>query len=91
MAELSGIAGIEPGPLTLRELEWAANARARFEWRQTSSVMALLANVHRNPKKVGPFKPEDFDPFARRRPGKVGVEALRVFVRNPAAVRKPRE
>ena len=42
-----------------------AEARQRDEWSRTSSVMALVANTQRNPKKTRPFRPCDFDPFAR--------------------------
>lgn len=42
-----------------------AEARQRDEWSRTSSVMALVANTQRNPKKTRPFRPSDFDPFAR--------------------------
>ncbi|MFI4915584.1 MAG: hypothetical protein ACIAS6_03625 [Phycisphaerales bacterium JB060] len=42
-----------------------AEARQHDEWSRTSSVMALVANTQRNPKKTRPFRPSDFDPFAR--------------------------
>ena len=60
--QLAGLLGVDPGPLTLRELVWMAEARLQAEWAQTSSVMALIANANRDPKKHGPFKPGDFDP-----------------------------
>lgn len=41
-----------------------AEARQRDEWSRTSSVMTLVANTQRNPKKTHPFRPGDFDPFA---------------------------
>jgi hypothetical protein len=42
-----------------------ARARLGAEWAQTSAILALLANVHRDPKKKRtPYKPSDFDPFA---------------------------
>jgi RecB family exonuclease len=45
-----------------------ARARVRTEWQQTSSVLAFLAEPHRNPKKRSkPFKPADFDPTRGRR------------------------
>ena len=37
----------------------------RERWSHTSSLMALLANLHRDPKKGKRFSSEDFDPFAR--------------------------
>ncbi|MCK6458241.1 MAG: hypothetical protein L6Q92_17140 [Phycisphaerae bacterium] len=43
-----------------------------------SSLLALIANAHRDPKKTRAFKPGDFDPFAKpTRPIKVGVEVLK--------------
>ncbi|MCK6458118.1 MAG: hypothetical protein L6Q92_16510 [Phycisphaerae bacterium] len=55
-----------------------AEARMRDEWARTSSLLALIANAHRDPKKTRAFKPGDFDPFARRiAPLKVGVEVLK--------------
>jgi len=39
-----------------------AEGRSRDEWNRVASLMALLANLHRDPKKRGPFKPGDFLP-----------------------------
>ncbi len=48
------------------------------EWARTSSVMALIANAHRDPKKTRGYKPSDFDPFSKpNQPIKVGVEVLK--------------
>ena len=58
--------GVNPGPLTLRELLWMAEGRGKAEWAQTSTLLALLANAHRDPKKHGVFKPADFDPYQQR-------------------------
>ena len=43
-----------------------AEARMRDEWSRTSSLMALIANVNRDPKKTRALKPRDFDPFSGR-------------------------
>ena len=43
-----------------------ADARSKDNWHHTAAVLALLANAHRDPKKTGPFKPEDFNPFAKK-------------------------
>jgi hypothetical protein len=54
-----------------------ADARVRDEWQRTASLMALLANCHRDPKKRA-FRPSDFDPFAKAaKPIQVGVEVLK--------------
>ena len=60
---LAGIAGVNPDPLTLRELAALADARGRFEWEQTASLMALIVNLMRDPKKNKPVKAEDFNPY----------------------------
>lgn len=56
-----------------------AEGRNRAHWQHTSSVLALLANAHRDPKKTPrPFKPSDFDPTRNpqrgRRRGNVSRE-----------------
>jgi hypothetical protein len=43
-----------------------AAAKQRAAWAHTSSILALLANVNRDPRKHGPFKASDFDPYARK-------------------------
>jgi hypothetical protein len=59
-----------------------AEARMKDEWSRTSSLMALIANVNRDPKKTRAFKPRDFDPFARSgEPVKADVGVLKdVFI-----------
>ncbi|HNO80544.1 MAG TPA: hypothetical protein PKN33_21050 [Phycisphaerae bacterium] len=42
-----------------------AEARTRDDWGRTSSLMALLANCNRDPKKTRAYRPSDFDPFKR--------------------------
>jgi len=43
-----------------------AEARGRESWARTSAVLALIANVNRDPKKTRPFKPSDFDPYSAK-------------------------
>jgi hypothetical protein len=63
-----------------------AQARSRQAWAHTSTVLAMLANVNRDPKKTRPFKPADFDPhkasILEKRPmAKVSIDVLKtVFV-----------
>ncbi len=52
----------------------------KADWQRTASLMALLANCHRNPKKSKPYKPSDFYPFAESRNVEVGIDALRAFL-----------
>ncbi len=63
------------------------DARQRDAWARTSSLMALVANTQRDPKKGRPLRPSDFDPFRQRRSighageTKVGVGVLKsVFI-----------
>ncbi len=41
-----------------------AEARSRFAWGVASSMMALMVNLQRDPKKGKPLKPSDFNPHA---------------------------
>ena len=61
------------------------DARRQDQWSHTAALMALIANVHRNPKKRSrPYLPADFHPLVERKPvsiEKVGIRVLkRVFV-----------
>ena len=52
-------------------------ARGRFEWGQTASLMALIANVLRDPKKSKSVKPSDFNPYNAKTKKKAPVSILR--------------
>ena len=52
-------------------------ARGRFEWGQTASLMALIANVLRDPKKSRTVKPSDFNPYNVKLKTKAPVSILR--------------
>jgi hypothetical protein len=44
------------------------DARRRECWAHTSSILALLANIHRDRrKKPSPYKPDDFTPYPHER------------------------
>ncbi len=63
-----------------------AEARQRDEWARTSSLMALIANANRDPKKHRAFRPTDFDPFSQthKPKQKVDVSILKeIFIDNP--------
>jgi hypothetical protein len=67
--------------LSLRELLWMAESRCRHEWNQTASIMALLANINRDPSKSKVFSAGDFHPMVDRRATTVGIDILKqVFV-----------
>ena len=50
----------------MRQLLWMAEGLGRERWAHTSMVCCLIANANRDPKKSRPFKPSDFDPYARQ-------------------------
>jgi hypothetical protein len=54
----------------LRELLVMAEARGKDNWNHTSSLMALLFNVNRDPKKQKAVLPETFNPYVIRKPKK---------------------
>jgi hypothetical protein len=49
-----------------------AEARSRLEWAQTSSLLALLYNIHRKPRSRA-LRPSHFDPHAEARQKKEPV------------------
>ena len=60
-----------------------AEGKQRDEWARTSSLMALIANANRDPKKHRAFRPTDFDPFAvtQKLKQKVDVSILKeIFI-----------
>ena len=70
-----------------------AEAKQRDEWARTSSLMALIANANRDPKKHRAFRPTDFDPFAvtQKPKQKVDVSILKeVFIDNPPRREQPK-
>ena len=73
----AGILGIDPGPFTLRELVRMTEARGRFEWGQTASLLAMIANVLRDPKKTKAVKPADFNPYNVKPKMKAPISILR--------------
>lgn len=79
---------MDPAGLTLRELVWMSEGRSREGWNHTAAVLAMLANVNRDPKKGRPLKLADFHPMheaaapAQQLP-KVEVSLLKtIFVEN---------
>ncbi len=61
-----------------------AESRSREEWLHTSSILALLANVNRDPKKTPAFKPSDFDPHKQIRAGSI-ISELRSLCQKKGA------
>ena len=75
----------------MRQLLTMAEARDRQAWNRLSVLLALTANCHRDPKKQRALRPEDFNPYARRRAGvritSDTVEALKALVPENGKVR----
>ena len=46
-----------------------AEGHHRDAWQHTASIMALMANVNRDPKKTRAFKPSDFNPYVPKTSG----------------------
>jgi hypothetical protein len=69
-----------------------AEGLGRRRWAHTSLVCALIANANRDPKKGRPFKPSDFDPYARetRRRRTADTQDLSIL-REALEARKGRE
>ena len=42
---------MNPDEFTLRDLLVMTDGRGRMEWGRVSSLMAIIANVHRDPKR----------------------------------------
>jgi hypothetical protein len=59
--------GVDPCPFTMRELAWMAEARNRVAWEHTASVLAMLFNINRDPKRARERTARDFNPYYRRR------------------------
>lgn len=55
-----------------------AHGKARHLWQHTSSILAMLVNVNRGSKDDPFAQPEDFDPYAEKKP----VEPDRVRLRD---------
>ena len=56
-----------------------AEGRGKLEWGQTSCLMALVANLMRDPKKSTGVKPADFNPYFQKQKkiAKVPASVLR--------------
>ena len=41
------------------------DARVQDNWSHTSALLALIANVNRDPRKTRAMKPADFNPYSK--------------------------
>jgi len=46
-----------------------AEGKVSEAWNHTSHLLALIANVNRDPKKTRAVKPADFHPFMKKKSG----------------------
>lgn len=59
--QCAGILAIDPGGFTLAELMQLAQFKIDQDWTLQASLMALIANIHRDPKKKPTaFTQDDF-------------------------------
>lgn len=65
--ELAAIAGIDPGPRSLREIMWAVEAKQKDDWDHTAAILAMQSNTAFGRKKRDMIKPQQIHPFRRRR------------------------
>jgi len=63
-----------------------AEARGRESWAHTSALLALIANVNRDPKKTRAYRPSDFDPYSARAKREGAIEATDMGVLKDAFV-----
>lgn len=78
--------GIDPRPLTFREIQYAAKGRMEYDWQHTSMHMWIHAELNRNPKKrAKPFTPNDFNAFQTKqrqvKPPPAPITALKALIR----------
>ncbi|NLY01521.1 MAG: hypothetical protein GXY83_35970 [Rhodopirellula sp.] len=64
-----------------------AEGRGRQSWAHTSAILALIANVNRDPKKTRPFKPSDFDPYSAKDKRDAAIEVKDMDVLKSAFLR----
>ena len=62
--------------------------KGRFDWAQTSSLMALAVNLMRDPKKGKAAIPNDFNPFAEK-PERIVLKGKEMLDALKAAFIKP--
>lgn len=51
-----------------------AEGRGKEAWGRTSALLALLVNLHRDPKKGRAARPADYNPYMRKKP--IRLESL---------------
>jgi hypothetical protein len=69
-AQLAGICGVDPNPLTLRQLAAMADGRQRSDWQKVATAVCLVVNRTISRKPISPKQviPEAFHPRAEPAP-----------------------
>ena len=65
---MAGAVGIDPLPLTYRELVWMYLGRQRAEWERTAALLATIHNVTQQSK----VDANQYNPYAERRTESAG-------------------
>ena len=68
-----------------------AEARSRDNWAHTSVVLALIANVNRDPKKTRAYKPSDFNPYSAGDKRNKAIEVTNMTLLKDAFTNKERK
>ncbi|MBE3068861.1 MAG: hypothetical protein IMZ66_01355 [Planctomycetes bacterium] len=56
-----------------------------------SSLMALVANVNRDPRRMRAFRPRDFNPYERRRTEGIPITAANMGLLKQVFVKEQRQ
>lgn len=56
-----------------------AEGKDKAEWRRTSCILALIANVNRDPGKHSAFDPSDFNPHEQKPKAMLEGKDLRIL------------
>jgi len=54
---------------------WMAEEHRKGAWEQTSEVLAMIANVNRDPKKTRAYRSSDFNPYESSQPSGIPIKA----------------
>jgi len=68
-----------------------AEARGRDNWAHTSAILALVANVNRDPRKTRAYRPADFDPYSAGEKPDQAIEVTDMAVLKDAFTNRERK
>jgi len=67
---MAGYIGIDPDPLTFRELVFMVEGKQRQDWEHTASFIAMIHNV--NCKKGSHVNADYYNPMVKKKKKKIG-------------------